>query len=459
MNHIGLDFSQTNQLSRYFFASDFNSDRLLHIIHLIRLQGTLKTVIIPPNALQATKEIEKTSAEAPATLRKVRSLLSMHIPNPPSIKSWGPIPPDLMNEFKDWAVQNQGPIEAFLSDVEQLPICRLPTNGNRGPTVLIHANPRPFVLKQTTHSEIFYTALYNSLISQLEMPNSRIVIPDMVGFNFNGKTRYTCDTRTSLDEETSEQLNTDSIAILQETCRIFEKPFSLNEDPRFLFFEKVTGDTFFTFVSGRYEDSLQDQKSSFFMRIGNLIMLDICVGNLDRLLRFTSELTQKNVYSANLGNVLISTQGETFALHPIDNGLDLTPDQPAAYELYTQNICNILKTASGLDILATHARDSLQTGINHGCDDIPIADRPDCKNFLADLLTTQAFEDLKSGFKQMLDSLAKIQATLQSVEVEKFCHLRNIDEKWFEAARNRLAQILDASMEGGNFLSQKPSNF
>jgi hypothetical protein len=93
--------------------------------------------------------------------------------------------------------------------------------------------------------------------------------------------------------------------------------------------ERIRGANLFDFVKSKYEHLTREHKEKLFTRLGRLAMLDLFMGNNDRLIRnlynYENACYELEDIESNLGNIVIvwsTVSKEPPAVYAIDNGLD-----------------------------------------------------------------------------------------------------------------------------------------
>lgn len=119
-------------------------------------------------------------------------------------------------------------------------------------------------------------------------------------------------------------------------------------DAQLMLMEKVKGSNLIDFAQTKYEELKLVEKCDLFRKMGHLAMLDLLIGNTDRLIqtRYDTETKQYQLddLTANLGNLMIDwlpNEDKLPELYAIDNGIktELITDemQIKAYNTFIQN--------------------------------------------------------------------------------------------------------------------------
>lgn len=145
----------------------------------------------------------------------------------------------------------------------------------------------------------------------------------------------------------------------------FEKPTPLKQsfldivgesnqtqDTQLMLMEKVNGSNFIDFAKTKYQYLSEEEKRDLFQKMGQLAMLDLMIGNTDRLIQAYYHTDEEQYrledVSANLGNLMIEwfpKEGKLPKLYAIDNGVkpELITDETekAAYIQFIQDTNNV----------------------------------------------------------------------------------------------------------------------
>ncbi len=214
-------------------------------------------------------------------------------------------------------------INRFKEDLISLkvpPIIK-PNRGNKGPTLLINL-PESFVLKWTGWNEVLMNHLYRVFSLAPESQYSiGFQVPQVLG----------------IDLVNERMLRSDGMAIGFDHCEEIQnclqdiKRYSVSRSAAqqassyVMCSEKVPGAHLLDFARSKYVTLSPAQKMKLLERIMRIALLDIVVGNIDRIIQ-VDELEDRYEladFEVNLGNVMIvMREGGEPLPYAIDNGAD-----------------------------------------------------------------------------------------------------------------------------------------
>lgn len=230
--------------------------------------------------------------------------------------------------------------------------------GDEGPTFVL--NTPDCVLKLTTPQEMAFQILYREF--GFQAPQSQAI--DFIrAIQFNESTSRD----RKIDHVVAVRRNFFNLA---RACRAKVNP----NKPVLMYSERIRGQNLFDFARFTYMKLSDDQKTEFFRQLGRIAMLDFVSGQFDRLFEvdyYDGNYTIDDLGAANLGNVLVTCDGGSPRLYPIDNGLD--PDLMSNLEERQERAAAFIeafsKKEASLESLATCIADHLLNAIDRNCDE------------------------------------------------------------------------------------------
>lgn len=201
--------------------------------------------------------------------------------------------------------------------------------GQNGPTHLISytrfskkydlPNLRNYVVKWSNWNEICSWRLYDTFSKIL---SSQIFsIPKAAALDFQESIHECADWNShKVEDETITHLKQSFLGVVGKSIQI--------DDLQLMLMEKVKGSNLIDFAETKYPFLKEDQKIDLFRKMGHLAMLDLLVGNTDRLIQ-TEYDAKTNQYrlealTANLGNLMIDwdpNEDKLPELYAIDNSV------------------------------------------------------------------------------------------------------------------------------------------
>lgn len=249
-----------------------------------------------------------------------------------------------------------------------------------GPTLLV-AYPRPnvkapdhpklpsYVLKWAQWNEICSHRVYETLSRLFGSGDQcyNFFTPRAIALNLEKGTYQGIDKQTlGLDATDVNALENAFGKILS-----FAPENERAEGKDIMLMERIRGANLFDFVKSKYEHLPRQHKEKLFTRLGRLALLDLFVGNNDRLI--------KNVYNSinasyelediesNLGNIVIvwsESSQEPPALYAIDNGLDPELiDSPDHRQKYLEFLVALQQDPEMIERLADAAMGAMKNAI------------------------------------------------------------------------------------------------
>jgi hypothetical protein len=202
--------------------------------------------------------------------------------------------------------------------------------GQNGPTHLISytrsskkcdLSPtlRNYVVKWSNWNEICSWRLYDTFSKILSSPI--FSIPKTSVLDFPGSIHECADWNShKLEKETITHLKQLLLGVVGKSIQI--------DDLQLMLMEKVKGSNLIDFAETKYPFLKEDQKIDLFRKMGHLAMLDLLIGNTDRLIQTeydakTNQYRLENL-TANLGNLMIDwdpNEDKLPELYAIDNSV------------------------------------------------------------------------------------------------------------------------------------------
>jgi len=243
--------------------------------------------------------------------------------------------------------------------------------GQNGPTYLVSytrpskksskPNLREYVIKWTNENEICSWRLYDVFSQNLALQS--FILPKMAVLGLDKQLHEMCDqTCFRLEEETAINLKQSLIGIVNKNTN--------PNDTLMIFMERVSGSNLFDFAKDKYQLLNPEEKQDLFEKMGRLSMLDMLIGNTDRLIQTSYNKSTKQYQcenqTANLGNIMVDwfpNEGKVPSLYAIDNGIKpqlITDEEEKA--AYKQFVGNYFEDSKMTDVLADLIVDSMQKG-------------------------------------------------------------------------------------------------
>lgn len=275
--------------------------------------------------------------------------------------------------------------------------------GQNGPTHLIsytraskkcdRPNLRNYVVKWSNRNEICSWRLYD-VFSKIS-PFPIFTVPKVAALDFDGPGIHEDAEWNSneLKDETSAYIKQSFLGIVGKNIHV--------DDSKLMLMEKVKGSNLIDFAQTKYSYMSADEKSDLFRKMGYLAMLDLLIGNTDRLIQ-TEYNTKTGEYrledlTANLGNLMI----------------DWFPNEDKLPELYA--IDNSVKTELVVSKVQKDKYNELVKDLNHRdkmaiLSDVIIRSIQKSIQDIAEELTettNETFQESLDKFKPFLEDLCK----------------------------------------------------
>lgn len=338
----------------------------------------------------------------------------------------------------------------YLKDISTIliPPIRKSKRGNKGPTFLVDykrlslasskIRSHQFVLKWTNREELACQRIYSAFSNgfrpvTMGVPSAGFLIPTASGFN-PGRKQY--------EKSSGEQLSLSSSDCLDlhkkflEISRIYNSRQTPTA-PCLMIAQRVEGENLFDFALSRYRHLTRGQKEKLFNRLGRLAMLDMLMGNLDRLVQI---FTMKGKYclqdlEANLGNVMVvwpKGSEDPPILYAIDNGIDSDLiDNPVARNNYLDFLKTFFSSHEWKKDVANNLIASFKHALITQIDDVSDGNIQELKSQL-------------TAFSNDLDLFAH-QAFLQGIEEMVFTLQESLIPEWESKNAQSLKKYLKTS--------------
>lgn len=259
-----------------------------------------------------------------------------------------------------------------------VPVLQKSHRGLRGPTLLVnyqrmkpsgHICRYAFVVKWTERFELLCHRMYEIF---LNVHDCGITTVQASGIDFATKQfENTKRQRGALSAQD------DTVGKLHKNLLLITPEESEPTASHVMVSKRIEGENLLDFAKSKYALMNEEQKKEFFHRLGKLAMLDIIMGNLDRLVLVIA-VKDADPYSlngaeSNLGNVMVVWSHDSKQpplLYAIDNELDdkLVFDElhVAKYKSFLQTL---LTSAGWVETIADSMVSSLQSAFRTQLDD------------------------------------------------------------------------------------------
>lgn len=160
------------------------------------------------------------------------------------------------------------------------------------------------------------------------------------------------------------QINPENIHV-EALAKLFGKEDKPNTSSVFLM-EQVQGQGLAEFIGASEGYLAISDKEAFFRRLGRVVLLDLLMGNTDRLLRLDSyakeSLEDPFAVEANLGNLMVQTSGSDFDFYLIDNEL-YNHDPESGQKSYGEFFSELVKKDDFFDWTFAQTKQSIQSAL------------------------------------------------------------------------------------------------
>lgn len=306
-----------------------------------------------------------------------------------------------------------------LNSISYAPM-RKTERGLKGPTLLVDyprlvkesMKYKTSVLKYTNENEIGATRCYQKC-SEILFGDNRskgFLVPKCATLNFeNNAHESTQLEKTSMDQKMSEKLKGYFSDIkMKYKTEEFEDEDDGVEDNQVMIFEKIKGENLFDFARTKYSSLTMPQKISLFQRLGQLAMLDIVIGNLDRLAGVLDEGKEYALYEleANLGNIMVHSpsSNKELEVYAIDNGIAAELLDPNQKEKYHEFLAHFISSPYLVGNLSRNLIATVKSGLSVMQDDLSkeakMGSKEDLETFSQDL-DSIGFIHFQKGIQDM----------------------------------------------------------
>lgn len=292
-----------------------------------------------------------------------------------------------------------------LSDINSVPgnpIVR-PYRGNKGPTLLVsfvdcdpNLHTQAYVLKWTGPNELWANRIYK-LLSLCPSPDDGapahghgFTVPAMGWIDFDSFNYVKTDGQAiHMDSSLASPLKEQLQLIAKKRCN--GDPFEKSAKNQVMYSDRIFAGSLFDFAYTLYPDLSTNEKIRLFCRLARLSLLDVLVGNLDRLIPIAKNESngyQFDHYEANIANVLVSTAKGGCDLFAIDNEIDSALiDSPKAKDDYLDFLRTLFSSHDFHKQLAQTMIESIKIAIVSYMDDDKTArsNKEKFQYFLTDL--------------------------------------------------------------------------
>ncbi len=228
--------------------------------------------------------------------------------------------------------------------------------GNKGPTFLVNYNSpngmRAYVLKWTNMNEIACGRIYSAFAECFTdedvccgfsvPPSSRVDLEDGIHETMLGEIN-------PIRPAAAKRLQQNFLKLVETYDSEIEPSSS-----QVMIAEKIKGQNLLEFSFTKYIRLSPQQREKFFERLGRIAMLDLLMGNLDRLIQVDfnkGEYFIDDALEVNLGNVMV-VMDKDFHLFAIDNGIEQNLiDSGEHIEKYNKFLAGLLAREDFCDVL------------------------------------------------------------------------------------------------------------
>lgn len=230
-------------------------------------------------------------------------------------------------------------INQIIKDINSIPATPLvkSNDGQNGPTLLV-AYPRlsnktsevtikSYVIKWTDQNELCCNRLYSTFSRFIQDKYNSISfeVPLVCGFNFETNIHELSDTSLcQMQGDDGEKIRNTFNAIAKIGAPKHPMPNKI-----VMLAERINGETLCSFVMAKYKMLTNDQKEKLFIQLGQIAMLDLIIGNSDRLLPICKPTENESYHllgsEANLGNIMIRwipDEKKDPLIYAIDNAIE-----------------------------------------------------------------------------------------------------------------------------------------
>ena len=215
-----------------------------------------------------------------------------------------------------------------------IPPAQKSDRGVNGPTLLIshlrlnntfnRSYLNSYVVKWINWNEFLTTKIYRAYSKFFAKEGvSPFLVPEFASLNFETRMH-------EMTDGSQVAISTKMVDPLKDTFLVIAKTINPELTPTkkiILFSERVVGENLFDFARHKYQHLSLEQKPKLFIQLGQLALLDMLIGNADRLIRFEYDFRKAKFRlekgESNLGNLMVSWCGNISS----DTDADSTPSE------------------------------------------------------------------------------------------------------------------------------------
>lgn len=372
-----------------------------------------------------------------------------------------------LNEIKEGLRENQNITQIYASEIDSASSCeelskfinllladlktlstfslKKASRGQFGPTHIISykrrsATPlknRDYVIKWTNWNEICTSRLLALFAEHL----NSFRIPKLAVLDLENQIHETGNGLRS-------ELPLKDITNLKKKFADTVGKSNFPQDTKLVFMEKVSGSNLVDFAKTEYAKLHEKQKQDLFKKMGMIAMIDLILGNTDRLIQtaYAAQEYSLDNQSANFGNLMISWTGavdEMPILYTIDSGInsDLisNTERKKSYKRFLQIYLNENSIPDLAKSIAASMEKSLEDYANLETENkmpLNIA-REKFHCLQEDLNNPEIFQQpLEKGLKTMLSELKKNLSHFWSGSIQEY--LKKNQPEMFETLSEQL---------------------
>src|SRR5581483_2002367 len=261
------------------------------------------------------------------------------------------------------------------------------TRGNKEQTFLVSfplqkkrgiLQTQSYVMKWTQWNELSCTRIYQVFSRFLlqQGNSSSFLVPNVCGFNLEANIHETgAASRISMETQIQVELN----KTLNQIAKIGAPKHPL-PDKLVMLCERINGENLFDFAISKYAHLEPSQKVKLFTQLGRIALLDLIIGNLDRIVQINFS-TKEDSYTlldceANFGNIMVEwtiDSGVEPAVFAIDNGIEnVLVEDPARIAKYQGFLDALLSDPEMEAKLVENMLASFQHAIATQADDLSV---------------------------------------------------------------------------------------
>jgi hypothetical protein len=307
-------------------------------------------------------------------------------------------------------------VPLFIRDLKSTPTCPLvrAQRGFKGPTFLVSfssytasamENHQAYVMKWTGWNEICSNKIYAFFSCYEKDISCGFLVPPSIGIDFEKHLHQSSDGKLTI-------LSSDDCSTIRENFIDVTEIHNLNrvsiENKQLMLSKRIQGANLIDFIITQYSDLSKLEKEKIFKRFGRLALLDVILGNLDRIVQIDRKEGKYDLrhMEVNLGNVMIrSSVDQPPKVYAIDNELDshliFSDSDRKSYLHFLQNLFS--SKDRGSSALMQSIIPSFISALHSQVDDLEgnlTEARKKLKVFEEDLLIVGE-ESIRQGIKEM----------------------------------------------------------